>query len=82
MAWDEQYIYFATPNWKIRIFGPNLKEHDQIVFYDNDFEIFIDPDGDNHNYYEYEVNALGTIFDLFLVKTYRVGAPPILSSEL
>jgi len=78
MAWDEQYIYFAAELEDPHIWA-NLKEHDQVVFYDNDFEIFIDPDGDNHNYYEYEVNALGTIFDLFLVKTYRVGAPPILS---
>jgi len=26
--------------------------HDSVIFKDNDFEIFIDPDGDNHNYYE------------------------------
>lgn len=76
MAWDDQYIYFAAEVEDPHIWA-NLKEHDQIVFFDNDFEIFMDPDGDNHNYYEYEVNALGTIFDLFIVKSYRVGAPPI-----
>lgn len=77
MAWDDQYLYFAAQIEDPHIWA-NLYQRDQIVFYDNDFEIFIDPDGDNHNYYEYEVNALGTIFDLLLVKTYRVGGPPIL----
>ena len=34
----------------------SLTLHDSVIFKDNDFEIFIDPDGDNHNYYE--VSAL------------------------
>jgi hypothetical protein len=54
-----------------------LTQHDQIVFHDNDFEVFIDPDGDRWQYYEIEVNALQTIFDLFLHKTYREGGPAI-----
>src|SRR4030095_16995872 len=33
------------------------------------------PTGDNHRYYELEINALGTIFDLFLEKPYRDGGP-------
>ena len=47
----------------------------KIIFNDNDFEIFIDPDGDNHNYYEFEVNPLGTIWELSLDKPYRDGGP-------
>lgn len=31
---------------------------------DNDFEVFLDPDGDNHNYYEIEINAHNTVWDL------------------
>lgn len=76
MAWDDQYLYVAAEIEDPHIWA-NLKKHDEIVFYDNDFEIFIDPDNDTHNYFEYEVNAIGTIFDLFVVKTYRVGAPAI-----
>jgi|GEM_PF-5265226 len=41
------------------------------VFYDNDFEVFIDPDGDTHRYYELEINAFGTEWDLFLDRPYR-----------
>ena len=30
----------------------------QVIFHDNDFEIFVDADGSNHNYKEFEMNAL------------------------
>ena len=39
--------------------------------------MFIDPDGDTHQYYELEVNVLGTAWDLLLVRPYRDGGPPI-----
>ncbi len=35
----------------------------------------MDPDGDTHEYYEFEINAFGTEWDLFLVKPYRDGGP-------
>jgi len=41
------------------------------------FEIFIDPDGDTHSYYELEVNAFGTPWDLLLLKPYRDGGPAV-----
>lgn len=44
---------------------------------DNNFEIFIDPNGDTHHYYEFEVNAKGTFWDLMLTKPYRNGGRPI-----
>ena len=39
--------------------------------------MFIDPDGDTHAYYELEVNAAGTPWDLLLIKPYRDGGPAI-----
>lgn len=48
-----------------------LTERDAVIFQDNDFEIFIDPDGDTHEYYELEINPLGTVWDLFIIKPYR-----------
>ena len=59
-----------------------LKQHDDIIYQDNDFEVFIDPDGDSHNYLEIEVNALNTVFDLLLVKPYRNGGPMVLAWDL
>jgi hypothetical protein len=51
----------------------SLTERDSVIFHENDFELFIDPDADNHNYAELEINALGTIWDLLLTRPYRDG---------
>jgi hypothetical protein len=44
-----------------------------VIFQDPDFEVFVDPDGDTHAYYEFELNALNTGWDLFLPKPYIDG---------
>src|SRR5690606_3613382 len=54
-----------------------LRQRDTVIFIDNDFEIFIDPDGDTHAYYEIEVNAFGTAWDLLLLKPYRDGGKAV-----
>lgn len=73
MSWNDKGLYIAA-----ELIEPNvwayLKNHDEIVFHDNDFEVFIDPDNDTHRYYEIEVNARNTIFDLFMPKPYRNGS--------
>ena len=74
MRWDDQNFYVAARLEEPHVWA-SLTEHDQIVFHDNDFELFIDPDGDRENYYEIEINALGTIFDLLLERTYIDGGP-------
>ncbi len=74
MLWDDEYFYFLAEMEEPHVWG-NLKQRDTIIFYDNDFEIFIDPDNDTHNYYEFEVNALNTLWDLFITKPYREGTP-------
>ena len=70
MLWDKEHIYFYAELKEPHVWG-TLKQKDTIIFYNNDFEIFLDPDGDTHNYYEFEVNALNTIWDLYLSKPYR-----------
>ncbi len=70
MLWDENYFYVAAEISEPDIWG-YLKNRDDIIFYDNDFEIFIDPDGDTHRYSEFEMNALNTVWDLLLVLPYR-----------
>ncbi|MFA6797831.1 MAG: carbohydrate-binding family 9-like protein [Bacteroidales bacterium] len=76
MLWDDQYLYIAAQMEEPHLWA-TLKMRDTVIFYDHDFEVFIDPDGDTHQYYELEVNALGTAWDLFLVKPYRDGGPPL-----
>jgi hypothetical protein len=76
MLWDERFLYVGAQIEEPHVWS-SLREHDQIVFQDNDFEAFIDPDGDGREYYEIEINARGTVFDLFLHRSYRDGAPAI-----
>lgn len=73
MIWDNTHIYFFTEIKEPHVWA-TLKQKDTVIFYNNDFEIFIDPDGDTHNYYELEINALNTIWDLYVSKPYRNGA--------
>jgi hypothetical protein len=73
MLWDNDYLYIAAELEEPHVSG-RLTQRDAVIFNDNDFEIFIDPDGDTHNYYEIELNALNTVWDLSLSKPYRDGA--------
>jgi hypothetical protein len=81
MLWDEQYFYIAAELEEPDIWA-TLTERESVIFHDNDFEVFIDPTGDTHNYYEFEVNALGTEWDLLLPKPYRDGGPAINSWDI
>ena len=72
MIWDDTYFYILAKMEEPHVWA-DITEHDAIVFYNNDFEVFIDPDGDTFNYYELEVNALNTVWDLFITKPYRQG---------
>ena len=76
MLWDDDFFYIAAAMEEPHVWA-TLTEHDSVIFQDPDFEVFLDPDGDNHNYYEIEINALGTVWDLRLVKPYRDGGPAL-----
>ncbi|MFH6602081.1 carbohydrate-binding family 9-like protein [Maribacter algicola] len=76
MLWNEDYLYFFAKIEEPHVWG-TLKQRDTVIFYNNDFEIFIDPDGDTHDYMEFEMNVLNTIWDLWLTKPYRNGAKVI-----
>jgi hypothetical protein len=51
----------------------NQTEHNSIIFHDNDFELFVDPEGTNHYYKEFEVNANNVTWNLCLNKPYLDG---------
>ena len=72
MLWDEDYFYIYAIMDEEHIWG-TLTDHDAIIFHDNDFEVFIDPEGDGRNYSELEINALNTTWDLMLDRPYRLG---------
>ncbi len=70
LQWDDEYLYIAAVLYGNEIWA-TLTERDCVIFQDNDFEIFIDPDSDTQGYYEFEMNALNTVWDLLLTKAYR-----------
>lgn len=72
MLWDDDFLYVAAEMEEPKL-RASLTEHDSIIYRDNDFEVFLDPEGDGKNYFEIEVNAFNTVFDLMLDKPYRVG---------
>ena len=72
MLWDDRCLYVGAELQEPDVWG-TLTQHDAVIFHDNDFEMFIDPDGDALNYVELEINALNTTWDLFLAKPYRDG---------
>jgi hypothetical protein len=76
MLWDDAYLYIGAYLEEPHVWA-TLTARDSIIFQDNDFEVFIDPDGDTHAYYELEMNALNTVWDLLLVKPYRDGGPAV-----
>lgn len=76
MLWDDAFFYVGAELEEPHIWA-TLTQRDSVIFHDNDFEIFLDPDGDHHNYFEIEINALNTVWDLRLPKPYRDGGPAL-----
>lgn len=76
MLWDDECFYVAAEMQEPHLWG-TLTERDSIIFHDNDFEVFLDPDGDTFDYFELEINALGTEWDLLLERPYRNGGPAL-----
>jgi hypothetical protein len=78
MLWDRSNLYIAAELREPHVWA-NLTKHDEIIYYDNDFEVFLDPDNNTHQYFEIEVNALNTVLDLFIPKPYRDGGAVLMS---
>lgn len=81
LLWDDSCLYIAAQLTEPHIWA-KLKDHDDVIFHDNDFELFIDPHNTTQPYFEVEVNALNTIFDLLLNKPYRNGGVPVINWDV
>jgi hypothetical protein len=76
MLWDTSYLYFYAELEEPHVWA-KITEKDAVIFYDNDFEVFIDADGDTQNYHELEINAFNTVWDLLITRPYRDGGFPL-----
>lgn len=77
MLWNDDYLYVYAEMEEPHVWA-TITEHDRVIWHDNDFEVFIDPDGDGRNYFEIENNAYDTVFDLFLTGPYRSPVRPFI----
>ena len=72
MLWDDHYLYIAAEVQEPDV-KATLRVHDSVIFHDNDFEVFVKPLPATPSYYEFEINALNTGWDLYLSKPYNDG---------
>jgi hypothetical protein len=70
MLWDDQFFYIAAEIEEPHVWA-TLQDRDDIIYQDDDFEVFIDPDGDGMLYAEFEINAFNTVWDLLMLRPYR-----------
>lgn len=81
MLWDDQCLYIGAELEEPHVWA-TLTRHDSVIFHDNDFEVFLDPDGDSHLYAELELNALNTTWDLLLPIPYKDGGQALDAWEI
>ena len=63
LLWDDTYLYFGFTIVEKDVWG-TLTERDSPIYQDNDVEVFI---AGKDTYYELEINALNTIYEVFWI---------------
>jgi hypothetical protein len=73
MLWDDQHLYFGFSAEETDV-ANTLTERDSKIYEENDLELFI---GAKDAYYEFEMNALNTIYEVFWIwkDVHRSGGP-------
>ena len=72
MRWDDSFLYVAAEMEEPQPWA-TLREHDSIIYHDNDFEVFVDANATTHFYKEFEMNAFNTTWMLMMNKPYGDG---------
>ena len=70
VLWDEEALYIGAELTDDQIWA-TVTERDAVIFADNDFEVFLSPGKSSHRYYELEMNALNTVWDLYMERPQR-----------
>src|SRR5262245_9857505 len=65
LLWDRDYLYFFADLEDADLYA-DVKEHDGPTWENDVFELFFKPAADRPGYYEFQVNAAGTVLDMFL----------------
>ncbi|MBQ1256083.1 MAG: carbohydrate-binding family 9-like protein [Clostridia bacterium] len=81
VLWDDENLYVGAVLEDDSIWA-NVSKRDDIIFRDNDFEIFLSPEHTGHRYYEIEMNAMNTVWDLFMERPQRSNVRRIVSWDI
>jgi glucose/arabinose dehydrogenase len=65
LLWDRQYLYFFADLEDTDLYA-DVTEHDGETWNNDVFELFFKPSEEHAGYYELQVNAAGTVMDMFL----------------
>ena len=72
ILYDDTHLYVGGELEEPHVWS-TMTERNTFLYEENNFELFLDPDCDGQNYYEFEINPLGTIWELTLPKPYADG---------
>lgn len=81
LLWDDENLYVAAEMEEPDVWG-TLTRKGSKLYEENNFEVFLDPLGRARNYWEFEINPLGTTWDLQMSKPYSEHGGPIPGSGL
>ena len=76
MIWDDKFLYIAAQMEEPHIWANKRPEKD-IIFKDNVFKIFIDPDNNMNDDFEIQINPQNNMLFLVMNKPYRDGGKPV-----
>ncbi|HLX59792.1 MAG TPA: carbohydrate-binding family 9-like protein [Planctomycetota bacterium] len=64
LLWDDQFLYFLAEMDDADVYADNT-EHNGAIWFNDVFELFFKPSRANLGYYEFEVSANNTTFDVY-----------------
>ncbi len=65
LLWDRTYLYFLADMEDHDLFA-DIVTHDGKTWHNDVFELFFKPSTEHDGYYEFQVNAAGTMMDMFI----------------
>jgi len=72
LLWDEHYLYVGFKAYDKDIWGYHT-ERDAYTYEEDALEIFLKTNPEKEPYYNFEINALGTVYDAFNVRRDAAG---------
>ncbi len=67
LLWDDKYLYVAFKAWDKDIWS-YMTERDSPTCLEDALEIFFKPNPEKESYYNFEINATGTIYDAYHIR--------------